>query len=105
MLSCIYMNNMFNNPIAQFSGDPQIQTILMILWLVLIVWSLYWKGRALWKAARLYDRNWFIALLIINIFGLLEIFYIYKIAKPKEAKLRAEQDKATSPTPVESPKV
>lgn len=64
--------------------------LFSILWLALIVWSLYWKGIALWKAARLYDRNWFILLLIVNIFGIIEIFYIYRIAKQKENKIRAD---------------
>lgn len=72
--------------------------LFAIVWLAVIVWSLYWKGRALWKAARLYDRNWFIVLLLVNLFGLLEIFYIYSIAKPKEDKIKADLAKNTSPT-------
>lgn len=46
---------------------------------LLTIWSLYWKGRALWRSAQLSQRNWFIALLVLNTFGLLEIFYIYRI--------------------------
>lgn len=41
------------------------------------VWSITWKGIALWKAARLGHRNWFIALLVVNTIGILEIIYIY----------------------------
>jgi hypothetical protein len=49
----------------------------------LIVWSLVWKGLALWKAAREGEKWWFVALLIINTMGILEILYIYVFAKKK----------------------
>lgn len=52
----------------------------------LLVWSLAWKGWALWLAARRGDMVWFIALLVINTFGLLEIFYIFAIAKQQDKK-------------------
>ena len=53
------------------------------VWLVVLVlaWSLTWKGIALWKAARLSNKRWFIALLIINSVGILEIIYIYFVAR------------------------
>ena len=49
--------------------------------ILLLAWTLYWKGQALWKAARANQLNWFIALLIINTAGILEIVYIYYISK------------------------
>jgi len=52
--------------------------------LALLVWSIYWKGRALWKAARQNDLIWFIVLLIINTIGILEILYVYFFSKKKE---------------------
>jgi len=55
--------------------------IVGILFLLLIVWSLYWKARALWLAARKNDIKWFIALLLINTAGILEILYIYRFSK------------------------
>ncbi len=45
-------------------------------WLLLI-WSLIWKGLALWKSASKKQLIWFILLLIINTLGLLEITYIF----------------------------
>ncbi|MBI4058122.1 hypothetical protein HY405_02330 [Candidatus Microgenomates bacterium] len=42
---------------------------------LLVVWSLVWKGFALWQAARVHKR-WFIALLIINSAGIVEIIYL-----------------------------
>lgn len=53
------------------------------IWVIILlsIWSIIWKGIALWKAARNEDKSWFIALLIINTLGILEIFYIYIFAK------------------------
>ena len=52
--------------------------------LVLIaVWTLPWKGVALWKSARLRNKRWFIVLLIINTVGILEILYIFVFSKRK----------------------
>ncbi len=49
--------------------------------LALLVWTLYWKYRALWYAAKHDDKWWFIALMIINTLGILEIVYLYVINK------------------------
>lgn len=49
--------------------------------LLIIVWSLFWKGFALWYAAKRGDKWWFIAFLIINTAGILEIVYLFFIAK------------------------
>ena len=48
---------------------------------VLLVWSLYWKAQALWRAARKDDKPWFVALLLINTAGILEILYLYHFSK------------------------
>jgi methionyl-tRNA synthetase len=55
-----------------------------IVFFLFLAWSLYWKGMALWKAARLNDQKWFVALLVINLVGILEILYIYFFSKKKE---------------------
>lgn len=52
-----------------------------ILFIFLLVWSLVWKGTALWRAARLGSKWWFIALLIINTFGILDILYVFVFSK------------------------
>jgi hypothetical protein len=51
------------------------------------LWTLFWKGAALWHAARKDNRPWFFALLIINTLGILEIIYLFGIAKIKTDKL------------------
>jgi methionyl-tRNA synthetase len=47
-----------------------------IIWLAL-AWTLPWKAVALWKSARANQVEWFVALLVINTLGLLEILYIF----------------------------
>jgi len=40
-----------------------------------------WKGWALWKAAKNDSKGWFVALLLINTMGILDILYIYVFGK------------------------
>ena len=42
----------------------------------LLIWSILWKGLALWRSARMNHKGWFIALLIINTVGIFEIVYL-----------------------------
>lgn len=55
--------------------------------LALIVWSLVWKGLGLWHAAKRKQSWWFIAMLIINTAGILEIVYLFAVAKVKTNEL------------------
>tara|TARA_Y100000034_G_scaffold134626_1_gene203611 strand:+ start:1168 stop:1569 length:402 start_codon:yes stop_codon:yes gene_type:complete len=48
---------------------------------VIGIWSLVWKGLALWKSARKTHKIWFIVLLIVNTIGILEILYIFIFSK------------------------
>lgn len=58
------------------------------LLLPLIVWSLFWKGWALWRAAKNDSKGWFIALLILNTLGILEILYIFVFGSKKSSRKR-----------------
>ncbi len=49
----------------------------------LMLWSLFWKGLALWRAGRGNQLYWFIALLVLNTAGILEIIYLVAFAKDK----------------------
>ncbi len=51
--------------------------------LLMVTWVLPWKGVALWKAVKKSDKFWFIVLLVLNTFALLEILYIFWISKEK----------------------
>ena len=56
---------------------------LHAIWLIvmLMIWTIAWKGVALWKAAREGKSGWFVAMLIINTVGILEILYIFVFSK------------------------
>lgn len=53
------------------------------MWILLsiVAWTLPWKGYALWLSARNSHKWWFILLLTINTLAILEIIYIFIIAK------------------------
>ncbi len=53
--------------------------------ILLVVWTLVWKGLALWKSARRGDKAWFIALLIVNTVGALEILYLLVFSADRPA--------------------
>lgn len=51
---------------------------------ILAVWVLCWKGLALWKASQNKSMPWFVAILVLNTLGVLEIIYIFFFSKKKE---------------------
>jgi hypothetical protein len=50
------------------------------------LWSVFWKGWALWRAARKEQKAWYIALLILNTMGILPILYLVFFSKNKKKK-------------------
>jgi len=58
--------------------------------LVLAIWTLPWKGVALWKAVKLNHQAWFIALLILNTLAILEILYIFVFSKMMKPKAKGD---------------
>jgi len=71
-------------------NDPQ----TLITLLLIIVWTLPWKGVALWKAAKRGEPKWFIAILILNTFALLEIAYIYFFSREKKSVTTPSKSRA-----------
>ncbi len=65
--------------------------------LVISIWSLIWKGFALWHSAKNKQKGWFIAVLILNTMGLLPIIYLLWF-KPKceECTVKIEPVKKTT---------
>jgi len=59
---------------------------MMIIFLVFIIWSLIWKGIALWKAARNNQQAWYVIMLVVNTLGILEILYIFVFAKKQKTR-------------------
>lgn len=52
---------------------------------VALIWTLAWKGVALWKSAGRKEKWWFIAFLLINTLGVLEIAYLYYFSKKENS--------------------
>ena len=72
--------------------------ILGTFWLLplIIIWSGIWKAIALWKSARRNDLVWFIILIIFNTLGILEIIYIFIIAKDSKSEVRNPKSETNS---------
>ena len=68
-----YLQNFpaFNSPFA-----PGFMNLFIPVILVVALWTIVLKGYALWHAARGGQKWWFIALLVINTIGILEIVYL-----------------------------
>jgi len=78
------------------SSMTQISTLLGVsLWMlaVVLVWSLVWKGIALWISARKKQMVWFVILLIVNTMGILEILYIFLFSKIKLPEVKQTRKK------------
>ncbi len=81
------MHNFYsNNYGVGFGASTWVHTFGPIL-VVLVLWSIFWKGLALWHSARRVQPWWFFFLLIINTLGILEIIYLFGFAKLKLSEL------------------
>lgn len=66
---------------AFFAQSPVINNPFFLL--SITIWSLAWKGLALWRAAGNKQKNWFIVLLVINSLGILSLVYLIWFAEKK----------------------
>ena len=66
--------------------DQTISNILLnpVALIFILLWTMPWKGMALWKAAKNGHKKWFIVLLVLNTIAILEITYIFYFSKPKQ---------------------
>lgn len=78
---------MYNNWFGNYYGHWAMPVwgpapfLIGIVFFIAIVWSLVWKGMALWSAARRGEKIWFVVLLIVNTLGILDILYLYVFSK------------------------
>ncbi len=63
---------------------PALMLALLPFLFLAAVWTLAIKGYALWHAARNGQREWFIAILIINTLGILELIYLVWFRSDKQ---------------------
>ena len=80
------MNNTYSNYGADSQALVWIQAHPVLL-LLIVIWSLFWKGHALWHASRRSQPWWFVIMLILNTAGILEIIYLFAVIKLKWSQL------------------
>ncbi len=79
--SSVFRQWALNNGMFNFGGSFVAGMTVGIIILVLAAWTLYWKYRALWHAAKHEHKVWFVVLLLVNTLGILEILYLYVFSK------------------------
>ena len=82
--------SLFYSPLAAGPGS-----IFVPLILVALLWTVVLKGFSLWYAARGSQKWWFVALLIVNTLGILEIIYLIWF-RPKDAHEHAPTNHSSS---------
>ncbi len=87
------MQTAITNLLQQPQAVPWLSVAPWVL-AVILIWSLIWKGIALWKSARRSSKVWFVILLIVNTVGILEIVYIFLVAN----KSTVETEKMDGPS-------
>jgi len=65
----------------EFETRTGLMTGFIVLMGILSIWSIVWKGVALWKSARRGEKGWFIVFLVVNTVAILEIIYIFMVSK------------------------
>lgn len=60
-------------------GVPELIVFGVIL--VLLPWSLVWQAIAMWHSARHGEKVWFVVFLLLHTAGILEIIYLFAVAK------------------------
>ena len=65
--------------------EPVTLTFLII---IVLLWTLPWKGYTLWKSAKNNQLAWFIVIFLLNTLAILEIVYLSYFQKkiPKKKK-------------------
>lgn len=63
------------------SVSPTLLGLGIVLAAILFIVIAILKGMSLWYAARRGEKVWFIVLLIINTMGILELIYLFAVAK------------------------
>lgn len=66
-----------------------------VVLLIVLVWTLIWKGIGLWKSGRNNQLYWFVALFVLNTLGVLPIVYLLWFQKKgkSEKKVRKKISK------------
>ena len=68
--------------------------VINVLAVILVLWSIPWKLYAVWTEVKNDNKKWFVALIILNTGAILEIIYVFKIAKKSWAEVKMDFSKA-----------
>lgn len=79
-LSALFSSSSANLPDVASKLGVSLGLIAVVAALISL-WSLAWKGVALWKSAQKRSIVWFVILLVVNTLGILEILYIFIFSK------------------------
>lgn len=64
------------------------------IFIVILLWTLPWKGSALWISARRGHVGWFLVLLVLNSLAILDILYIFIFSKWGTVKKDKQENQA-----------
>jgi|CXWL01.1.fsa_nt_gi hypothetical protein len=88
------MNELLTKMFGGSEGVQSITTALGISVLTFVVVSavialisLVLKGFALWYSARNYQKNWFVVMVVLNTFGILEVIYLIWFRADKDTTI------------------
>lgn len=62
--------------------DPRMLRVIIIMAII----TLPLKAIAMWRAARAEQKGWYIAVLVLNTFGILELTYLFYFSKKPVTK-------------------
>jgi|GEM_PF-1631867 len=68
----------------------QLPISVNVLILIVALWTIPWKIYAVWTACKNNHKKWFVALILLNTLAILEIIYIFKIAKKSWVEVKAD---------------
>ena len=90
---------MYMHDFSPFAGvlAPGFMFVFLPLIIIIALWAIVLKGFALWFSARAGQRNWFVALLILNTLGILELVYLIWFRPKSEASTSAKPEVSSAP--------
>lgn len=56
---------------------------------IFVIWTILWKGLALYRAGANRSPGWFVVLLLVNTLGILEILYFFIFSRGRKREVDA----------------
>lgn len=72
------------------------EIIELVLVAIFTIWSVMWKCYSVWTAVKHGHKKWFIALLLLNTIGILDMIYIFKVVKRDVKTVKKDFNRALS---------